>query len=249
MKKFSYLEILFTGLVENANDIKEFTIRHQKLAERDNFITSESFYLNMSTEVSNLKSEIENIFYNRQNDLNKALDRRKANNGNIKVIEDQLNSMKLDDFGLNILRLSEGTFKGHLRYSELQYLEGIVKEASTNMVQKKQQKEIKKPKKILNDYFINIKEDKKEEFYKELKKTFPTEIGKSIKAIIDKLISEDLLSIGAREYNKFIIELAQMFKRDIGKYQGIQNVKQIDKETKEPIEQKLKPLINKYKTN
>ena len=151
MKKFNYLEILFTGLGENANDIKEFIIRHQKLAKRDNFITSESFYLNMSTEISNLKSEIENIFYNRQNDLNKALDFRKANNENIKVIEDQLNSMKLDDFGLNILRLSEGTFKGHLRYSELQYFEEMIKETSINIVDEKQQIEIDKSDKKYKD--------------------------------------------------------------------------------------------------
>ena len=155
MKKFNYLEILFTGLEENANDIKEFIIRHQKLAKRDNFITSESFYLNMSAKISDLKSKIENIFYNRQNDLNMALDFRKANNGNTKVIEDQLNSMKLNDFGLNILTLSKGTFKGHLRYSELQYLGEIIKETSIKIVDEKQKIETNKPDEVKSIYSLN----------------------------------------------------------------------------------------------
>jgi hypothetical protein len=102
--------------------------------------------------------------------------------------------------------------------------------------------------KTLNEYFYNIREDGKQEFFNELKEAFPTEIGKSIKVIIDELQSKRMLVIGAREFKAFIEALENEFGRSIGKYQGIQNVKDIDKTTIEPLLIKLNPLIIKYKT-
>lgn len=109
--------------------------------------------------------------------------------------------------------------------------------------------QFKKPKKLINSYFINIIEKEKKDFYTDLKEMFPNEIGKSIKAIIDILIHEGVLSIGLREYANFIAELKELFTRDIGTYQSIQNTKYIDAEIKEPIEKKLKKLIIRYKIN
>lgn len=104
----------------------------------------------------------------------------------------------------------------------------------------------KKLKKTLLEFINNIQ--KKEEFIQELKIMFPTEIGKDIRVIIDRLQEESILIIGAREYKHFVGVLAEYFKRNIGKYQGIQNKMNITKETSEPINVKLNPLIIKYKT-
>jgi len=95
--------------------------------------------------------------------------------------------------------------------------------------------------------FINYIEDK-EAFLLELKNAFPTEIGKSIRAIIDLLENEDILIIGTREYKHFVKLLEEYFGRNIGDYNGIQNIKTIDKAISNPINKKLKPLIIKYKT-
>lgn len=101
--------------------------------------------------------------------------------------------------------------------------------------------------KELHQFFINIHEEKKLKFLNELKLVFPTEKGKSIKAIIDILIAKNLLVIGAREYKIFHKELEKHFNRDIGSYQSVQNVKDIHSDVKEPIEKIINTLIIKYK--
>lgn len=102
-------------------------------------------------------------------------------------------------------------------------------------------------KKTLFDFIFNI--DDKETFINELKITFPTEKGIGIKAIVNILKENGVLIIGAREFNNFYEELKNHFKRNIGSYTSINAVKNIDKEVLQPIENKLKPLINKYKAN
>jgi hypothetical protein len=118
-----------------------------------------------------------------------------------------------------------------------------------NRLEQPQQTQTLKPIKTLNDFFINIDEDNKENFYNELKEIFPTEIGKSIKVIIDELAVQNMLVIGAREFKAFHAELGKTFNRDIGTYQSIQNIKNIHKVSSEPIKIKLNSLIIKYKSN
>lgn len=104
----------------------------------------------------------------------------------------------------------------------------------------------KKPKKVLFQFIHNIKN--KEEFIQELKETFPTEIGKSIKAIIDILTDEKILVYGTKEFKTLKEEIEFSFNRNIGSYNSIQNVKIVDKETTDTVHKKLNPLIIKHKT-
>lgn len=104
----------------------------------------------------------------------------------------------------------------------------------------------KKLKKTLFEFIHNI--ENKEAFSQELKKTFPTERGKSIKAVIDVLTTEKILIYGTKEFKPLFEELQKYFNRDIGTYNSVQNVKTVDKETTETINKKLNPLIIKYKT-
>jgi hypothetical protein len=104
-----------------------------------------------------------------------------------------------------------------------------------------------KLKKTVFDYFNNVKD--KTLFLNELKETFPDEIGKSIRVIIDYLKVEEILIIPPKHYKNFVDVLGAYFERHIGEYSGIQNKINIDELTKQPIESKLKPLISTHKTN
>lgn len=101
-------------------------------------------------------------------------------------------------------------------------------------------------KKTLLQFIHNI--ENKEAFLLSLKNAFPTEKGKSIKAIIDLLVNADILIIGEREYKHFVELLTSYFGRNIGKYQGIQNNKTIETAISDKINKKLNPLIIKHKT-
>lgn len=114
--------------------------------------------------------------------------------------------------------------------------------SDTSTVEKAKPKKLKK---VLFQFIHNI--ENKEAFSQELKKTFPTEIGKSIKAVIDILTTEKILIYGTKEFKPLFEELQKHFNRDIGTYNSVQNVKIVDKETTETINKKLNPLIIKYK--
>lgn len=113
---------------------------------------------------------------------------------------------------------------------------------------KTKEEEINRPVKSFLDFLVSLKN--KEEFAEELRNTFKTEKGKSIKIIISILVKEGILIIGSREFKMFFLALKEMFNRDIGTYQSIKDVKfdDIHKETIEPIIKNLNPLIDKYKT-
>ena len=102
----------------------------------------------------------------------------------------------------------------------------------------------KKHKKSLLEFINNIKD--KEAFIQELKKTFQSEQGKSIKAIVLKLNEVNILIYGTKEFRQFYNELQTYFNRDIGTYQSINDVKTVDKETTATILKKLDPLIIKH---
>ncbi len=104
----------------------------------------------------------------------------------------------------------------------------------------------KKSKKTLFEFIHNIED--KESFTNGLKDLFPTEIGKSIKAIIDILSNEQILIYGTKEFKQLFEELTNCFARDLGTYNSVQNVKIVDSETTSIINKKLNPLIIKHKT-
>jgi hypothetical protein len=105
----------------------------------------------------------------------------------------------------------------------------------------------KKPKKTLFEFINNIND--KKAFLQDLKNTFPTEIGKSIKAIIDLLKKDKYLIHNDREFSDVVNAIEIFFNRDIGSVQSIRDAKNTDdKIFIEPIKLKLNPLIIKYKT-
>ena len=103
----------------------------------------------------------------------------------------------------------------------------------------------KKRHKTLLEFINNI--DDKEAFLNDLKNTFPTEIGLSIKAIVLRLVEVNILIYGTKEFKNFYEELTKYFDRSIGSYPSINDNKP-DSKIIDIITLKLNPLIDKYKT-
>lgn len=145
---------------------------------------------------------------------------------------------KIEDIDIKVRQLRLGFSK------ILTFLE--TKKSELEASQQIETVKTKKPKKTLLEFIHNV-EDKKG-FILDLKNTFTTEQGKSIKAIVLKLIDDELLIFGTKEFKQFCNELEIYFKRDIGTYQSINDPKTVDAETTNIILKKLNPLITKYKT-
>jgi hypothetical protein len=110
---------------------------------------------------------------------------------------------------------------------------------------------VDKVKKTLNDFFVNIDEGRKEDFYKELGNMFLTEKGRSIKAVIEIFKENAVLIIPPREFKVFYLLLKSKLDRDIGEYQSINDkpFNEFDNMFLDSFIIKLNPLINRYKAN
>ncbi len=91
----------------------------------------------------------------------------------------------------------------------------------------------------------------KENFIQELKDLFPTEKGKSIRAMIELLKDEGLLTYGTKEFKDLYKGIKHSFNRNIGTYQSVKDPKKADLyndiETMSQVRSKLTQLISKYK--
>lgn len=119
-------------------------------------------------------------------------------------------------------------------------------ERNSKVIIKTENTELKKPTKTILDFIHNVND--KNSFLNDLKTNFPTEQGKSIKAIIDLLNKEGIIIYGTKEFKPLLIQIQMFFNRDLGTYQSVQNVKKVDNETTEIVYKKLNPLIIRHKT-
>jgi hypothetical protein len=119
-------------------------------------------------------------------------------------------------------------------------------ERNLKIIIKTENIEPKKPTKTILDFIHNVND--KNSFLNDLKIHFPTEQGKSIKAIIDLLDKEGIIIYGTKEFKPLLTEIQLFFNRNLGTYQSVQNVKIVDSETIGIVYRKLKPLIIQHKT-
>lgn len=260
-----YIEIMLRGYT-NENDqnfLGKYFIREFRKAEKEHY-DLEEFFTGLLKGIDTLKNEYQIKLFKRQNELYLMLEA--AENGTLKYGElksesaeerrkktieyckNELTSIGLGYSKINLLHFTNSRFIGHLQYSEVEFIgNGIAK--AYRLLNEPQQIETVKPKKLKKTLFefIHKIEDKKA-FKKDLKEQFPTEIGKSIKAIIDILSKEQILIYGTKEFKQLFEELENCFSRDIGTYNSVQNVKTVDAETTDIILKKLNPLIIKHKT-
>jgi hypothetical protein len=158
------------------------------------------------------------------------------------VIHNKIDFVKRYDYTLFDLSDIAARCNWILNFNTAAYPKTIPDEMIIKKVDK-----VKDVKKKLNDFFINMDESKKEDFYSELGKMFPNEIGKPIKAIINILKKEEIILIPDRQFKQFYDSLGIEFNRYIGTYTSINDVINIDSTYLESLEKKLKPLILKYK--
>jgi len=102
-------------------------------------------------------------------------------------------------------------------------------------------------KKTLSHFIENVEE--KQNFIEDLKRMFPTEKGKSIKAVITILQENDIIIIHDRQFREFYTCLKNDFKRDIGSYVSINDIKDTDfhEAYLDTFKNKLLTLITRYK--
>jgi len=124
------------------------------------------------------------------------------------------------------------------------YLDGFEKQSFVN---KEIEKPLKKEKEIKNisDFIYNVKD--KDAFLNILKTTFKKEKGKKIRAIIDLLKRENILIIPERDFLDFYNCLKTYLDRNIGTYQSINDVKDIQSYYFTPFEEILNPIIKNHK--
>ena len=104
----------------------------------------------------------------------------------------------------------------------------------------------------IESFVFNVKE--KESFLKDIKQTFSTERGISLKIMIELLKDAGMIKIGNMKFKEFYKELKIFMDRDIGKYQALNdqykhtedNKKYYSKEIN-IVKSKLNPLIERHK--
>lgn len=197
-------------------------------------LASEYFDLSLTQFLQEQKETLGMLFDEKNQFKKFILNEIERTNSIIKSIKEYLEKMKHHKFKSKEVLIN-------VCESYIDFLEAKALTSETH----KQIKKVK-PKKTLLEFIHNITD--KEAFSQELKNLFPTEQGKSIKAIILKLVDVDILIYGTKEFLQFYNELRTNFNRDIGTYQSINDVKTVDKEITDIIHKKLNPLIIKYKT-
>lgn len=181
-----------------------------------------------------LKRAEQNVLY-QYKQIEKQRERAKDGLANTLVFE----HTELPKYESNLLKLKKEYSKIKIRIKTFEFSE------NKNTSQPNKIGKPEKLKKSLLEFIYNIED--KEAFMQELKKIFPTEQGKSIKAIVLQLVDAQILIYGTKEFSQFYTELKKYFNRSIGTYQSINDVKAVDTETTDTIYKKLNPLITKHK--
>jgi len=270
-----YLKIVINGYFDlnTRENLDKYFYREFKNAEKDNYSEKE-FFDGCNRALDTWKAEFKKKVDKRKIELYQLIQFaeegkhfREDENGNkktkeltIEYYENELVNERLD--GIGDITYSHNLFplvRHHLKYNEITFIEKailmarmkVLKEIKNKLLEDAKEVRPSKEKntpqqKTLFGFIYNIED--KEIFVRELKTVSTTEKGKSIKAIIDILISNEVLVIGAREFKNFINELTKSFDRELGTYQSIQNQKEIEKAIKDPINIKLLPIINKFKS-
>jgi hypothetical protein len=137
------------------------------------------------------------------------------------------------------------------KYTRYKYNE-FYKEFLINKLQEIQKPKTDKKEKIFFDFIDNVKD--KQKFTNELKKTFIKEGVIPFKIMIELMKENKIFIIKDREFRSFYNCISNFFGSHIGSYSGLNDKykhtddeKIIHKNEIEIINNKLEPLINKYK--
>jgi hypothetical protein len=114
-------------------------------------------------------------------------------------------------FSKKIYHGVEYYLQGKALFEYVMFLNNFLNELQNNNSKTKREK-------MFSEYLVH---DEKERFAKELKNEFNTEIGKSIRLMIEALKQSQLLVIPDRKKKSFYRALKDYFKRDVGTYPSV----------------------------
>lgn len=127
MNSINYLNILLSGYFKNPELLELYLIRIQKISERDSFVSKTEFYDNCIKEGEKLKKRIQKLYFEAKNDLYQVLSYKKEKGGDISNTQKEIDNLKLSSFGIPLFTITDGKFRGHLYYSDIEFIERKIK--------------------------------------------------------------------------------------------------------------------------
>ena len=137
MNEINYLNIMLSGYIKNSVLLKLHFIRHQQLEEKNNFLSLIEFYDNCNKVLEHFKQKFVNLFYERKNELYLIISLRKKENKSFNDIEKDIEVLKINDFGIALMPITNQRFTGHLYYSDIEFIENTIKQIFIYVDEKK----------------------------------------------------------------------------------------------------------------
>lgn len=271
MENLEYFRILVTGYFKHGSYLKDHIYREFKKAEK-NFINKDEFFVRCNYIIKWLENEFDKHVNEEKRDCYDVLDYLKHEpekvepgalpiDQHILQIENRLKTISRKDFTVQLYH-HRGIpadyymdFQHDLEYSDLQYIETAIRQALGMVIldeiamdiQKPEQPKNKRkpPAKPFHEYILH---EKNVQIAEQLKSEFKTEIGKSIRLIIEVLIKKKMLTIENRQRTKVYNAMKKYFDRDIGAKTGIFDYKfneQHDRPDFESIELRINTILSK----
>ncbi|PQJ77114.1 hypothetical protein BTO16_14800 [Polaribacter glomeratus] len=129
--------MMLSGYFKNPETLKLHLIKHQQLAERDNFVSLVEFYDNCNIVIENIKESILKLYYERKKELYWILSKQKTENVDTKDIQKDIDFLKPNDFKTPLLFITNQQFTGHLSYSDIEFIEDTIKQIFVYVDEKK----------------------------------------------------------------------------------------------------------------
>ncbi|WP_149025879.1 hypothetical protein [Polaribacter sp. BM10] len=137
MSKLNYLNMMLSGYYKNPELLKIYLIRQQQIAERDNFLSLVEFYDNCNITLNNIKEQILKLNNERQKELYWILSKQKTENRDTTEIQKEIDFLKPDNFKIPLLSITNQQFTGHLNYSDIEFIENVIKQIIIYVDEKK----------------------------------------------------------------------------------------------------------------
>jgi len=123
-----YLTLLLNTYIVQKEIFSEVIKNRQLDFENNKSISKKEFYFNCNKVIKNLKSEVDNKYFERIKELYLISDLREAKGEPITDIEDEIEDTHRNHFPINLLHLTGDTFRGNLYLNEIEFIEKCINE-------------------------------------------------------------------------------------------------------------------------
>lgn len=123
-----YLTLLLNTYINQKEIFSEAIQNRQKEIDKEKSISKKEFYFNCSKVIETLKSQIDEKFNKRKNELYLIIDLREAKGKPITDIQNELNTIHKNQFPINLLHLTGDKFRGCLYLNDIDFIENCINE-------------------------------------------------------------------------------------------------------------------------